>query len=97
MMPSIRQHVQRTSLPVLLFALWPALAGLALEQDPVVTCPTGEYQQARLLLAGAWQGKDLPLLLGLRDGKGASVWYCAPPRADATSSSVGRRMARSPT
>jgi outer membrane protein assembly factor BamB len=64
-------------------AAFPPLAGLTRAQEPIVAQPTGDYQHARLLLAGAWQGKELPLLLGLRDGKGAAVWYCAPPRSDA--------------
>jgi len=50
---------------------------------PQTTAPSGDYQVAWLTLAKAWDdGRDLPLFVGLRGGRGAQVWFCAPQRRD---------------
>lgn len=48
------------------------------------TVPTGTYRTALLTLQGGGEkGADLALFLSFRDGRGAAVWFVAPPRQDA--------------
>jgi RNA polymerase sigma factor (sigma-70 family) len=45
----------------------------------VTNAPKGEYQVAWLTLRNTWEGVEaLPLMIGLRDGKAVTAWFCHP-------------------
>jgi outer membrane protein assembly factor BamB len=79
-----KSNIVKTSLLFVacLFSLALTTGATDLKTDPITTKPAGDYAIARLELPAGLDGKPQRLLLGLRDGKLANLWFVAPQSGD---------------
>ncbi len=72
----------RTVTIALLLAAWPPALAQDAQGRPATTTPKGPYAIARLQLTAGLDGKPQRLLIALRNGRLANLWFVAPIGGD---------------